>query len=63
MKPPPPVREAARAWQAAWAAQDRAAAERLAARLDSLGWVISTTGSGHSLEPKPPGPAAGGPTP
>ncbi|MGZ4632540.1 MAG: UDP-N-acetylmuramate dehydrogenase, partial [Actinomycetes bacterium] len=56
MKPPPPVREAARAWQAAWAAQDPAA-ERLAARLDSLGWVISATGAGHSLEPKPLAPA------
>jgi UDP-N-acetylmuramate dehydrogenase len=61
VKPPPPVREAARARQAARAAGDGASQDRWTAEILAAGWTVSDTSDGYALEPRRPGELAGTP--
>ncbi|MDQ1626754.1 MAG: UDP-N-acetylmuramate dehydrogenase [Actinomycetota bacterium] len=59
MKPPPPVRHAARARQQAVERRDLAAAQRLTTEILAQGWVVSDTTDGYSLQPRTPLEPAG----
>jgi UDP-N-acetylmuramate dehydrogenase len=61
VKPPPPVRAAARARQAARAHGDGASRDRLSAEILAAGWIVSDTLDGYALEPRRPVEFAGTP--